>query len=164
MEVFDQSVFTPNDKFYVRRQRCHPRFFDHLGEGEADLVGPDGTMHKSNTTISEAHHTASLAKGANEISQKARRSKTLQRELGWSVHRRLETGISQHRKCLLKERRLLAVRLQTRGRGPNGAGSRSDELHLSKPPVLWLLRFAGAQVQRRAVVGQHCCLNTAASR
>ena len=39
-----------------------------LGEGEAVLVGPDGTMHKSNTTISEAHHRAALAKGAHEIS------------------------------------------------------------------------------------------------
>ena len=39
-----------------------------LGEGEAVLVGPDGTMHKSNTTISDAHHRAALAKGANEIS------------------------------------------------------------------------------------------------
>ena len=39
-----------------------------LGDGEAVLVGPDGTMHKSNTTISDAHHRAALAKGANEIS------------------------------------------------------------------------------------------------
>src|SRR5258708_20826144 len=39
-----------------------------LGEGEVVLVGPDGTMHKSNTTILDAHHRAALAKGANEIS------------------------------------------------------------------------------------------------
>jgi hypothetical protein len=39
-----------------------------LGDGEAVLVGPDGTMHKSNTIISDAHHRAALAKGANEIS------------------------------------------------------------------------------------------------
>jgi hypothetical protein len=40
-----------------------------LGEGEAVLIGPGGTMHKSNTTISDAHHRAALAKGANEISR-----------------------------------------------------------------------------------------------
>ena len=41
-----------------------------LGEGEAVLVSPDGTVHKSNTTeVSDAEHRAALAKGANEISR-----------------------------------------------------------------------------------------------
>ena len=39
-----------------------------LGEGEGVLIGPDGSMHKSNTPISEAEHRAALAKGAHEIS------------------------------------------------------------------------------------------------
>jgi hypothetical protein len=40
-----------------------------LGEGEAVLISPDGTMHKSNTRVSDAKHEAAVAKGANEISR-----------------------------------------------------------------------------------------------
>jgi hypothetical protein len=40
-----------------------------LGEGEAVLISPDGTVHKSNTRISDANHEAAVAKGANEVSQ-----------------------------------------------------------------------------------------------
>ena len=39
-----------------------------LGEGEAILVRPNGTVHKSNTKVSDASHEAALAKGANDIS------------------------------------------------------------------------------------------------
>jgi len=40
-----------------------------LGEGEAVMISPDGTMHKSNTKISDANHDAAVAKGANEVSR-----------------------------------------------------------------------------------------------
>src|SRR5689334_10352973 len=40
-----------------------------LGEGEAVMISPDGTVHKSNTKVSGAKHEAALAKGANEISR-----------------------------------------------------------------------------------------------
>ena len=40
-----------------------------LGEGEVVVVSPDGTVHKSNTKISEADHETFLSKGANEISR-----------------------------------------------------------------------------------------------
>ena len=40
-----------------------------LGEGEAVLVGPDGTLNKRTTKVSDAEHTGALAKGANEISR-----------------------------------------------------------------------------------------------
>jgi hypothetical protein len=39
-----------------------------LGEGDAVMVSPDGTMYRSNVKISDARHNAALAKGANEIS------------------------------------------------------------------------------------------------
>jgi hypothetical protein len=39
-----------------------------LGEGDAILIGPDGTMHKSNTKLSAAHHNAALRQGAAEVS------------------------------------------------------------------------------------------------
>jgi hypothetical protein len=39
-----------------------------LGEGDAVLISPDGAMYRSNVKMSDARHTAALAKGANEIS------------------------------------------------------------------------------------------------
>ena len=40
-----------------------------LGEGEAILIHPKtGVVHKSNTKVTTAKHTAALAKGAKEIS------------------------------------------------------------------------------------------------
>jgi hypothetical protein len=38
-----------------------------LGEGEAIMIGPDGTVHKSNTKVSAAHHEAAIAQGATEV-------------------------------------------------------------------------------------------------
>lgn len=40
-----------------------------LGEGDAFLIRPDGSMHKSNTKVSDDKHEAALARGANEISR-----------------------------------------------------------------------------------------------
>jgi hypothetical protein len=40
-----------------------------LGDGEAILINPNGTVHKSNTKVSTAKHEAALAKGATEISR-----------------------------------------------------------------------------------------------
>jgi hypothetical protein len=42
-----------------------------LGEGESVFISPDGTLHKSNTNVSDANHEAALAKGANEFSRGA---------------------------------------------------------------------------------------------
>jgi hypothetical protein len=40
-------------------------------DGEAILVTPNGTVHKSNTKVSLAEHEAALAKGAKELSRGA---------------------------------------------------------------------------------------------
>ena len=40
-----------------------------FGDGEAILISPDGTVHKSNTKVSTTNHEAALAKGAREISR-----------------------------------------------------------------------------------------------
>jgi hypothetical protein len=40
-----------------------------LGEGDAILISPDGTLHKSNTKVSAAQHEAALARGATEVSR-----------------------------------------------------------------------------------------------
>ena len=40
-----------------------------LGEGDAFMIWPDGSMHKSNTKVSDAKHDSALATGANEISR-----------------------------------------------------------------------------------------------
>jgi hypothetical protein len=42
-----------------------------LGEGESVFISPDGTLHKSNTNVSDANHETALAKGANEFSHGA---------------------------------------------------------------------------------------------
>jgi hypothetical protein len=39
--------------------------------GEAILISPNGTVHKSNTKVSAADHEAALAKGAKELSRGA---------------------------------------------------------------------------------------------
>src|SRR6516225_997831 len=39
-----------------------------IGEGEAIMVSPKtGTVHKSNTKVSAAKHTAAMGKGAKEV-------------------------------------------------------------------------------------------------
>jgi hypothetical protein len=40
-----------------------------LGEGEAILISPDGTMHKSNSKVSAAKHGAAMVQGAEEVSR-----------------------------------------------------------------------------------------------
>jgi hypothetical protein len=40
-----------------------------LGDGEAILISPNGTVHKSNAKVSTANHEAALAKGAKEVSR-----------------------------------------------------------------------------------------------
>jgi hypothetical protein len=40
-----------------------------FGDGEAILISPNGTVHKSNTKVSATNHEAALAKGAKEISR-----------------------------------------------------------------------------------------------
>lgn len=39
-----------------------------LGEGEAVLISPNGTMYRSKAKVSDAKHAAAVAKGASEIS------------------------------------------------------------------------------------------------
>ena len=38
-----------------------------LGEGEAFLVSPDGTMYRSNARVEDRNHEAALARGAFEV-------------------------------------------------------------------------------------------------
>lgn len=38
-----------------------------VDEGDAFMIGKTGAMHKSNTKVSAAKHTAAMAKGAREI-------------------------------------------------------------------------------------------------
>jgi hypothetical protein len=40
-----------------------------FGDDEAIMVSPNGTVHKTNTRISNANHEVALAKGAREISR-----------------------------------------------------------------------------------------------
>jgi hypothetical protein len=40
-----------------------------FGDGEAILISPNGTVHKSNTKVSATNHEAALANGAREISR-----------------------------------------------------------------------------------------------
>jgi hypothetical protein len=40
-----------------------------LGEGEAIMISPNGTMHKSNSKVSAAKHDAAVAQGAEEVSR-----------------------------------------------------------------------------------------------
>jgi hypothetical protein len=40
-----------------------------LGEGEAILITPNGTVHKSNSEVSATNHDAAIAQGAREISR-----------------------------------------------------------------------------------------------
>jgi hypothetical protein len=42
-----------------------------FGEGEAILISPNGTVHKSHNKVSTANHEAALAKGAKEVSRGA---------------------------------------------------------------------------------------------
>jgi hypothetical protein len=42
-----------------------------FGDGEAILISPNGTVHKSHTKVSAANHEAALAKGAKEVSRGA---------------------------------------------------------------------------------------------
>jgi hypothetical protein len=40
-----------------------------FGKGEAILISPDGTVHKSNSKVSAAKHNAARAQGAGEVSR-----------------------------------------------------------------------------------------------
>jgi hypothetical protein len=40
-----------------------------LGEGEAIMITPNGTVHKSNSEVSATKHDAAVAQGAREISR-----------------------------------------------------------------------------------------------
>ena len=40
-----------------------------LGEGEAILIAPNGTVHKSNSEVSATKHDAAVAQGAQEVSR-----------------------------------------------------------------------------------------------
>jgi hypothetical protein len=40
-----------------------------LGDGEAILISPDGTMRKSNIKVSPTMHDAAMAQGAEEVSR-----------------------------------------------------------------------------------------------
>lgn len=40
-----------------------------LGEGEAILISPSGTVHKSDSKISGTKHDAAVAQGAEEVSR-----------------------------------------------------------------------------------------------
>jgi hypothetical protein len=40
-----------------------------LGEGQAILIAPNGTVHKSNSEVSDTKHDAAVAQGAREVSR-----------------------------------------------------------------------------------------------
>jgi hypothetical protein len=76
-----------------------------LGEGEAVLISPNGSVHKSSAKVSDAKHESALAKGAKEISRGTvfyrYGGKLYGVELRRSGYRRLGAGISRYGKHVL---------------------------------------------------------------